>query len=250
VGEFGNLQDAIARLKVIIPITLLLIAVLLLLTFGSAVDMLLTMSAIPMTVTGGVFALSVTGIPFSVSAAIGFVALFGVSVMEGIIILSQYNRFIDAGLERWVAAMRAGDMRMRPVLMTCVIAGVGLLPAALSTGIGSQGEGAGRSSAGLAGRGRDWAARDRRGVAGVGDADAGEPHDASAAAQRLRVSAVGRQRRGAGLFVLRALSRGIRWGGVAEAATPRCANQISITTPGRRPCRPGARTEKGQAAKA
>jgi cobalt-zinc-cadmium resistance protein CzcA len=88
VGEFGNLQDAIARLKVVIPVTLVLIAVLLLLNFGSGVDTLLAMSVIPMAVIGGVLALAVTGIPFSVSAVIGFVALFGVSVMEGIIILS------------------------------------------------------------------------------------------------------------------------------------------------------------------
>ena len=79
-----------------------------------------------------------TGIPFSVSAAIGFIALFGISVMDGIIILSQYNQLIDAGLDRTRAVLRTGELQMRPVLMTCVIAGVGLLPAAISTGIGSQ----------------------------------------------------------------------------------------------------------------
>jgi cobalt-zinc-cadmium resistance protein CzcA len=80
----------------------------------------------------------VTGIPFSVSAAIGFIALFGISVMDGIIILSQYNQLIDEGMERGMAILRTGELQLRPVLMTCVVAGVGLLPAALSTGIGSQ----------------------------------------------------------------------------------------------------------------
>jgi cobalt-zinc-cadmium resistance protein CzcA len=77
-------------------------------------------------------------IPFSVSAAIGFIALFGISVMDGIIILSQFNQLIETGVERTTAILRTGELQMRPVLMTCVIAGVGLLPAALSTGIGSQ----------------------------------------------------------------------------------------------------------------
>jgi heavy metal efflux system protein len=80
----------------------------------------------------------VTGIPFSVSAAVGFIALFGISVMDGIIILSQYNQLIDEGMERGRAILRTGELQLRPVLMTCVVAGVGLLPAALSSGIGSQ----------------------------------------------------------------------------------------------------------------
>jgi cobalt-zinc-cadmium resistance protein CzcA len=138
VGEFGNLQDAIGRLKIVVPISLGMIALLLFLNFGSGVDTLLAMSVIPMAVIGGIIALAVTGIPFSISAAIGFIALFGIAVMDGIIVLSQYNRLIDAGFERWAALMRTGERQMRPVLMTCIIAGVGLLPAALSTGIGSQ----------------------------------------------------------------------------------------------------------------
>ena len=138
VGEFGNLQDAIARLKIVVPISLTLIALLLWINFGSLVDMLLAMSVIPMAVTGGIFGLYVTGIPFSVSAAIGFIALFGISVMDGIIILSQYNHLIHAGVSRSRAIIETGELQIRPVLMTCIIAGVGLLPAALSSGIGSQ----------------------------------------------------------------------------------------------------------------
>ncbi len=138
VGEFGNLQDAIRRLSIVVPISLALIATLLWFNFGSMVETLLAMSVIPMAIFGGVLGLLVTGIPFSVSAAIGFIALFGIAVMDGIIILSQFNQLIDEGLDRISAAVRTGELQLRPVLMTCVVAGVGLLPAALSTGIGSQ----------------------------------------------------------------------------------------------------------------
>src|ERR1700688_2949243 len=138
VGEFGNLQDAIKRLSIVVPISLALIAILLWLNFGSMVDTLLAMSVIPMAIFGGVLGLLISGIPFSVSAAIGFIALFGVAVMDGIIILSQYNQLIDEGFDRVRAVIRTGELQLRPVLMTCVVAGVGLLPAALSAGIGSQ----------------------------------------------------------------------------------------------------------------
>jgi cobalt-zinc-cadmium resistance protein CzcA len=138
VGEFGNLQDAIKRLSVVVPISLALIAVLLWFNFGSMVDTLLAMSVIPMAIFGGVLGLLISGIPFSVSAAIGFIALFGIAVMDGIIILSQYNQLIDEGFDRVRAVIRTGELQLRPVLMTCVVAGVGLLPAAMSAGIGSQ----------------------------------------------------------------------------------------------------------------
>ncbi len=138
VGEFGNLQDAIKRLSIVVPISLALIAVLLFFNFGSMVDTLLAMSVIPMAIFGGVLGLLISGIAFSVSAAIGFIALFGIAVMDGIIILSQYNQLIDEGYERMRAVIRTGELQLRPVLMTCVVAGIGLLPAAMSAGIGSQ----------------------------------------------------------------------------------------------------------------
>ena len=138
VGEFGNLQDAIKRLSIVVPISLALIGVLLFFNFGSMVDTLLAMSVIPMAIFGGVLGLLIFDIPFSVSAAIGFIALFGIAVMDGIIILSQYNQLIDEGYERIRAVIRTGELQLRPVLMTCVVAGVGLLPAAVSEGIGSQ----------------------------------------------------------------------------------------------------------------
>jgi cobalt-zinc-cadmium resistance protein CzcA len=138
VGEFGNLQDAIRRLSIVVPISLALIALLLWFNFSSVTDTLLAMSVIPMAIFGGVMGLLLSGIPFSVSAAIGFIALFGISVMDGIIILSQYNQLIDEGMARTKAVIRTGELQLRPVLMTCVVAGIGLLPAALSSGIGSQ----------------------------------------------------------------------------------------------------------------
>jgi heavy metal efflux system protein len=138
VGEFGNLQDAIRRLSIVVPISLTLIGILLWLNFGSMVDTLLAMSVIPMAVFGGVVGLLTTGTPFSVSAAIGFIALFGIAVMDGIIILSQFNQLIDEGMRRHQAVIRTGELQLRPVLMTCAVAGIGLLPAALSQGIGSQ----------------------------------------------------------------------------------------------------------------
>jgi cobalt-zinc-cadmium resistance protein CzcA len=100
--------------------------------------MLLAASVMPMALTGGIFALLITGTPFSVSAAIGFVALFGIAAMDGIIVLTSYNAAIDEGLDRTAAIMRTCHVQMRPVLMTCVVACVGLLPAAVSNGIGSQ----------------------------------------------------------------------------------------------------------------
>ena len=138
VGEFGNLQDAIRRLSIVVPISLALIAMLLWFNFGSMVDTMLAMSVIPMAVFGGVLGLLLSGIPFSVSAAIGFIALFGIAVMDGIIILSQFNQLIEEGMDRMNAVIRTGELQLRPVLMTCVVAGIGLLPAALSEGIGSQ----------------------------------------------------------------------------------------------------------------
>ncbi len=138
VGEFGNLEEAIGRLQIVVPLSIALIALLLYVDFSSIVDTLLALSVIPMAMIGGIFALVLTGTPFSVSAAIGFIALFGVSVMDSIILISQFNQVIHSGVERSAAILRACDLQMRPVVMTCVIAAVGLLPAAISTGIGSQ----------------------------------------------------------------------------------------------------------------
>ncbi len=138
VGEFGNLQEAIGRLTVVIPLSLALICMLMYLNFGSLSDMMLAASVMPMALIGGIFALVLTDTPFSVSAAIGFVALFGISAMNGIIVIAYFNTLIEAGVERSAAVIRACQIRMRPVMMTSIAACVGLLPAAVSTGIGSQ----------------------------------------------------------------------------------------------------------------
>jgi len=137
-GEFGQLQDALERLAIVVPISLLMICLLLYMNFGSVIDTLLAASVMPMALIGGIIALFLTGTPFSVSAAIGFVALFGIAAMDGIIVLSYYNHLIYDGMEAGEAVIKACEVQMRPVVMTCIAACVGLLPAAFSTGIGSQ----------------------------------------------------------------------------------------------------------------
>jgi cobalt-zinc-cadmium resistance protein CzcA len=138
VGEFGNLEEALGRLSVVVPISIALICLLLYINFGSVIDMLLAASVIPMALIGGIFALAFTGTSFSVSAAIGFVALFGIAAMDGILVLTYFNQMLAAGMERADAIARTCAVQMRPVMMTCIVACVGLLPAALSNGIGSQ----------------------------------------------------------------------------------------------------------------
>ncbi|MBS0373574.1 MAG: efflux RND transporter permease subunit [Proteobacteria bacterium] len=138
VGEFGNLQEALGRLALAVPLAFVLICLLLYLNFNSVREVLLAASVIPMALVGGIFALFLTGTPFSVSAAIGFVALFGIAAMDGILVLSYYNLSLAAGLERVPAMLHTCRTQLRPVMMTCIVAGIGLAPAALSTGIGSQ----------------------------------------------------------------------------------------------------------------
>lgn len=138
VGEFGQLEEALTRLKIVVPISIALIMLLLFVQFGSVTDTLLAASVMPMALVGGIFALTSTGTPFSVSAAIGFIGLFGISVMEGIIVLSYFNQLIAQGMERSQALTESCQTRLRPVMMTCNAACVGLLPAAFSSGIGSQ----------------------------------------------------------------------------------------------------------------
>lgn len=137
-GELGNLTSAVQRLEVVVPISLLLILVLLFANFGSIRDTLLAFSVIPMALVGGVLALVLTGTPFSISAAIGFVALFGIAVMDGILVVSTFNQQINEGLPADRAIAVTVRHSLRPVVMTCLAAAIGLLPAALSTGIGSQ----------------------------------------------------------------------------------------------------------------
>jgi len=137
-GEFEDLQLAKARLEVIVPISLVLILFLLYCLFNSLRDTLLTLAGIPFAIAGGVLALYVSSQPFSISAAIGFVSLFGVSVMDGILMITFYNQAKMRGLKPMEAMYHASTARMRPLLMTGLSACIGLFPAAISHGIGSQ----------------------------------------------------------------------------------------------------------------
>jgi cobalt-zinc-cadmium resistance protein CzcA len=113
-GEFNDLQEALARLEIVVPVSLALIALLLFLNFGSMVDTLLAASVMPMAVVGGVLALWFTGTPFSVSAAIGFIGLFGISVMEGIIVISYFNYLVEGARSaprRWWKRAKRGSGR-------------------------------------------------------------------------------------------------------------------------------------------
>ncbi|MBY0322047.1 MAG: CusA/CzcA family heavy metal efflux RND transporter [Reyranella sp.] len=137
-GDFANFESAIARLSIAVPIAIAVILLLLYVSFGSLTDTLLAGSAIPMALVGGIFGLFLADMPFSISAAIGFVALFGIAAMNGIMVVGCYNRLIEAGMERSRALAETCEQQMRPVLMTCIAACVGLIPAAFSTAIGSQ----------------------------------------------------------------------------------------------------------------
>ncbi|TBR21890.1 MAG: efflux RND transporter permease subunit, partial [Reyranella sp.] len=137
-GDFVNFESAIARLAVAVPIAIGLILLLLYVSFGSLTDTLLAGAAMPLALSGGILALWGADMSFSISAAIGFVALFGIAAMNGIMLVSCFNRLIAAGVEREQALRETCEQQMRPVLMTCVAAAVGLLPAAFSTAIGSQ----------------------------------------------------------------------------------------------------------------
>jgi cobalt-zinc-cadmium resistance protein CzcA len=137
-GEFEELQQAKARLEIIVPISLLMIVILLYGLFNSMRDSLMALAGIPFAAGGGILALYFSGLDFSISAAVGFVSLFGVSVMNGILIMTYYNEVKASGLATIDAMFRAAEQRMRPMLMTALSACIGLLPAAVSTGIGSQ----------------------------------------------------------------------------------------------------------------
>jgi cobalt-zinc-cadmium resistance protein CzcA len=137
-GEFEGMQQAQKRLALIVPIALVLILVLLYSLFNSLRDSLMALLGIPFSIAGGIIALYVSDLNFSISAAIGFVSLFGVSVMSGILIISCYNRVFSSGMSTIDAMFQAVEQQMRPIMMMALSACIGLLPAAISTGIGSQ----------------------------------------------------------------------------------------------------------------
>ena len=132
------MQEAKKRLAVIVPLSLILILALLYALFNSVRDSLIALSGIPFAVAGGILGLYVAGLNLSVSAAVGFISLFGVAAMDGILLVSYIRRDLEEGMGTETAIIQAGEARMRQVFMTGFSACIGLVPAALSTGIGSQ----------------------------------------------------------------------------------------------------------------
>ncbi len=137
-GEFENQQRAMKRLAIIVPISTFLIFLLLFDAFKSITHALLILVNVPLGLIGGIFALLITGIPLSVSAAIGFIALFGQAVLNGVVMVSYFNKLQDEGLHPRDAVFQGAATRLRTVLMTALLAMLGLLPMALSHGIGSE----------------------------------------------------------------------------------------------------------------
>jgi len=137
-GQFEHYQDAKARLLIVVPLALTLILFLLWLAFRSTRDALLIFLNIPFAIIGGIVALWGRGLPFSISAGVGFIALFGVAVLNGLVLVSFARHREDAGEEHVAAIMNAAEMRLRPVVMTALVASLGFLPMALSTAPGSE----------------------------------------------------------------------------------------------------------------
>lgn len=138
-GQFENLQKASARLMIAVPVSLLLIFMLLYFTFHSFKQAMLIFTAIPMSAIGGVFALLLRGMPFSISAGIGFIALFGVAVLNGIVLIGTFNQLKKEGMDDILQRIKEGTRtRLRPVLMTATVASLGFLPMAVSTGAGAE----------------------------------------------------------------------------------------------------------------
>ena len=137
-GQFEQLVSATERLTIVVPIALLLIFLLLFISLGSAADALLVFSGVPLALTGGIFALLLRGIPLSISAGIGFIALSGVAVLNGLVIITFIERLRGDG-RKIVDAVREGALtRLRPVLMTALVASLGFVPMALATGAGAE----------------------------------------------------------------------------------------------------------------
>lgn len=138
-GSFENLKNAKNRLMIAVPIALVLIFVLLFLAFNSVKESLLIYTAIPLSIIGGVLLLAARGMPFSISAGVGFIALFGVAVLNGIVLISEFNRLYKGGIKNIVRiVVDGGEARLRPVLMTAFVASLGFIPMALSNGAGAE----------------------------------------------------------------------------------------------------------------
>lgn len=137
-GQFENLQRATSRLLIVVPLALFLIFVLLFTTFNSVRQAALIYTSIPLAIVGGVLALFIVGLPFSISAGVGFIALFGVAVLDGVVMVSYINRLRDEGLSVIRAVREGAEARLRPILMTALVATLGFVPMAIATGAGAE----------------------------------------------------------------------------------------------------------------
>lgn len=137
-GQFENLQEARARLAVVVPTALALIFVLIFLAFGSLRQALVVYTGIPLAVTGGVFALWLRAMPFSITAAVGFIALSGVAVLNGLVMISYFNQLREEGKSVRYSVIEGSITRLRPVLMTALVASLGFVPMAIATGAGAE----------------------------------------------------------------------------------------------------------------
>ncbi|MCK6593115.1 MAG: efflux RND transporter permease subunit, partial [Polyangiaceae bacterium] len=137
-GQFEHLERAEKRLFVVVPIALGLIFALLYFTYGRVLDALRVFLGVPFAAIGGIAALWLRGIPFSVAAGVGFVALSGVSVLGDMVLVSTVRQLVEQGTPMREAILMAAERRLRPVLMTSLVAAIGFLPMALNTGIGAE----------------------------------------------------------------------------------------------------------------
>jgi cobalt-zinc-cadmium resistance protein CzcA len=137
-GQFENLQKARARLAIVVPAALALIFVLIFLAFGSLRQAALVYSGIPLAVTGGVLALWLRGMPFSITAAVGFIALSGVAVLNGLVMIAYFNQLREEGKSVRDSVIEGSLTRLRPVLMTAFVAALGFVPMAIATGAGAE----------------------------------------------------------------------------------------------------------------
>ena len=137
-GQFENLQRATARLTIVVPLALFLIFVLLFTTFNSVRQAILIYTSIPLAVVGGVLSLYLVGLPFSISAGVGFIALFGVAVLDGVVMVSYINHLRDEGRSVARAVKEGAEARLRPILMTALVASLGFVPMAIATGAGAE----------------------------------------------------------------------------------------------------------------
>ena len=137
-GQFENLQAATQRLSLVVPVCFVLIFAMLYFALGSAALAGVVFSAVPMALAGGVFAIALRGIPFSVSAAVGFIALSGVAVLNGLVLISAIRRRLQMGRDVDTAIFEGAMERVRPVLMTALVASLGFVPMAIAHGTGAE----------------------------------------------------------------------------------------------------------------